>query len=187
MSAETSPSIPEIVSQLVLAEDLDKLHLAVTHLLEKAESGDLDAILEQNDKNAAQKKSALEKEIADLPSPVLQEALHQPLTANNLDFFSEKYLPDFLHNLQHAAEKIEVVRLTVACRFKPADIKDMAQLLGERVGHPIAFTLEVDNSLIGGVIIQHGTYISDYSLRSRLNQFREHWRGQMAALENIQA
>jgi len=164
---------------------VDQLHLAVTRLLETVEAGEIDLVLEQAGKSEAQKQSFLDKQIDSLPSAALQKALEPVLKEKNFDFFSQKYLPDFLHQLQHAAEQIEVVNLTVACRFKPADILDMAHLLGERVGHPIAFKLDVDNSLIGGAIIQHGTYISDYSLRSRLNQFRDQWHGQVAALENV--
>ncbi|MBU6389788.1 F0F1 ATP synthase subunit delta, partial [Patescibacteria group bacterium] len=86
-----------------------------------------------------------------------------------------KNLTSFIQTLQREAEKIQIVTLTVAYNFPEPDLKEMAYLLTTRVGRPVALDISVERSLIGGVIVQYGNYITDYSVRASLNQFREHW------------
>ena len=108
-------------------------------------------------------------------SEELQNILTEQISKGNLDFFSKKEFPDFLAHLQREVEKIVIVKLTVALKFKEPDLKAMASLLSEKIGKPVAFQLTVDRSLIGGAIIQYGNYLSDYSIRTKLGEFKEQW------------
>lgn len=169
------PTSP-IISSLILSEELDLLHSSLSALFDMSDEGEIDLILEQSKKSDKQKVLYLEKVIKAVESPALRHLMETELQAGHLEFFSGKYLSDFLHNLQREAERTCVIKLTTAIKFKPQDIRQMTQLLTEKVGRPTVLEIKVEPSLIGGAIVQHGSYISDYSIKTRLGQFRTEWK-----------
>jgi len=174
--------ISGIVAQIATARQLDVLHLSVINLLDMIKDGEIDLVLDQASKTPAQKKGFIEKIADSIESPELQAALRKELSAGNLDFFHEKYLRDLLEQLQKEAEKMITVKLTVAVEFKKADIAEMTTLLAKKLGRPVALDLSVERSLIAGTIVQYGSYITDYSVKTRLDQFRASWKS--AAVES---
>jgi F0F1-type ATP synthase delta subunit len=52
----------------------------------------------------------------------------------------------------------------------------MVDQLEQQLGTPVALALKVEHSLIGGAVVQYGTAIRDYSIRSRLELIRDHWK-----------
>ncbi len=164
-----------ILSKMFVAHQLDLLHLSIINLLDMIKDGEIDLVLEQNKKTAVQKSLFIQKIIESLDSPELRDALQAELDAKNIDFFLEKHLRDILVALQKEAERIIPVHLTVAVEFKMRDLQDMVSLLSKSLGHQTVLDVHVDRSLIGGTVIQFGNYISDYSIKSRLEQFRSRW------------
>jgi len=185
MKAAPQSLIAQITDKLYLADQIDLLHLAIASLDETVRSGDTDLILEQVGKSAQQKKLYLDKLVASVRSPELQTALAEKVREGDIDFFLRKNFAEFLDDLENTSEDVQIVRLTVAVKFKDADIRHLVALLADRLGHPVAFDLQVDPTLIGGAIIQYGSYLNDYSLKSRLSTFREHWK--QAAFEKLPA
>jgi F0F1-type ATP synthase delta subunit len=181
MKTDPSAIIGKITAGLYLADQIDLMHLAIASLMETVESGDTDLILEQQGKSSQQKRLYLDKLVAAVRSPELQAALKDVAQAGNHDFFLGKSLREFLTDLDHAVEQVEIIRLSVAIAFNDKDIRQLVNLLSDRLGRSVAFDLSVDPSLIGGAIIQYGSYLNDYSLKSRLGKFREQWK--QAALE----
>ena len=167
--------ISGILSQIYTAKQLDVLHLSIINLLDMIKDGEIDLVLEQNKKTAKQKKAFIQKIIDSLESSELVTPLQNELDAGNVDFFFEKHLKEYLGQLQHEAEKVVPVKLTTAIEFKVKDLRDMVDQLTRSLGKPTVLNISVDHSLIAGAIVQYGNYITDYSLKSRLEQFRKHW------------
>lgn len=169
-----------LVTSLYRAEQLDLLHLSLISLLDMVRDQEINLVLEQSSKSDQHKKLFLEKLIAGVKSKELAAALTTELKAGNLSFFEEKPFGDFLKAMQDIAHTCVIIRLTVAIAFKEKDIKEMATLMSEKIGAQVVLSCKVDGSLIGGVIIQHGSYVSDYSLKSQLDLFRSHWHKAVA-------
>lgn len=168
--------ITSILDQFYTAAQVDLLHLALTNLFEMISAGEVDIILDQREKTPTQKKAFIQKIINGVECPELKQALQSKLTEGEVDFFRERNLEASLTALQHEAEKIIIVKLKVAVEFKEPDLREMAKLLEEQLDAPAALDLEVEHGLIGGAIVQYGTAIRDYTLRARLETFRDHWK-----------
>lgn len=172
---DTTTLQSNLLAKFVRSKQLDSLHFSLSTLLDLTKEGSIDLIIDQPNKSLKQKVSYLEKVIAELPSEELQAALKELLSQGNLEIFSSKYLPDFVKSLQRQAEKIQIINITVAIEFKEKDLEDLVKAFSKRIEQPAAFEVTVDPSLIGGTIIRFGNYISDYSLKTRLEQFRSEW------------
>lgn len=165
-----------ILVQFYRADQIDVLHLALTNILEMIKANEVDLILDQKGKSPAQRKAFIQKIIDGVESPELKTALSHELSEGNLEFFRERNLGTILGNLQREAEALAVVRLKVAVDFKPADLREIANVLSKQLGRPTVIDISVERSLIGGAIVQYGTAIRDYTLRYRLEQVKEQWR-----------
>ena len=88
----------------------------------------------------------------------------------------------FVHKDYRGKEKgtgqLLLDRLINWCKEK--DIKEMAEVMSQKIGAQVVLSCKVDSSLIGGAIIQHGSYVSDYSLKSQLDLFRSRWHKAVA-------
>lgn len=180
-SPRSEDPIQAVIDSIILASDLDALHLSLSQLSHLLQEGELELFLEQPNKSHAQKEAYLSKVIETVTSHPLRQELAKQLASSNLEFFSASTLGDFLATLRTKAEKVEIVRLTVAIAFKPADLTKMVTLLAEQLGQPVALDVSVDHSLIGGVIIQYGARVWDSSLKSRLTTFRANWERAVAS------
>jgi F0F1-type ATP synthase delta subunit len=178
---KTNPFTKSLINQLHLTLQVDLLHLALTNLMEMVVAGEIDLILDQQMKSITQKKAFIAKIVSMVESPLLRKALEEKLAKGDLEFFRERNLGDILRHLQHAAEEIAVVKLRFALDFKEVDLHEMVAQLEEQLDKKVVLDISVDRSLIGGAIVQYGTFIRDYTVRARLEQFRDHW--QKAALE----
>jgi F0F1-type ATP synthase delta subunit len=174
-SSDPELLIQTILGQIFLTEQLDALHLDLVALKDMSQDGNLERILGESAKNTRQMLAALEKIVGKLISPELKNALLLVLHEQDLDFFSQKRLPTFLSQLRLLAEKVAVAKIKVAIQFKQEDVLAMAKLMAEKVGQQVVFDVTVDKSLIAGMILQYGDYISDYSVATRLSQFRAQW------------
>jgi len=165
----------EILSNLLHSQQFDRLYISVTSLSDMSRAGDLDIFLDQTQKSEKQKILYVQKVINDVISEELKASLSKALSEYGFDYFFSKNLSSFLAALQKTAEAIRTVRLEVAVDFKEKDLKEMANVVSNKLKCPIALDITINKDIIGGAIIQYGTYISDYSLKTRLMQFRTHW------------
>ncbi len=172
----TTDFITNVLDGFYRAEQVDLLHVALTNLLEMVSAGEIDIYLEQHEKTAAQKKAFIQKIVSDVESPELKKALEERLKENDLEFFRERNLGGVLAAVQRVAETIQIVKLRVAVSFKEKDLQDMVKQLEEQLGTEVALELSVERSLLGGAIVQFGTAIRDYSIKSRLETVRETWK-----------
>jgi F0F1-type ATP synthase delta subunit len=164
-----------ILQKVRLTDQLDVLHRDLIYLEELSKQGDLDVMLDQSHKSIRQKALYLEKVIDGVQAPELERGLRLLVRHGEIDLFASKYFLDFLVQLQRELEKRTIVNLKVAVEFQPADIRRMADTLTRKLGKPVIFHLEVERGLLGGAIIQIGSHIYDYSLKSRMDQFRAEW------------
>jgi F0F1-type ATP synthase delta subunit len=171
-----APFVKQIIDQLYLTLQVDLLHLALTNLTEMVAAGEIDLILDQRNKSAAQKKAFLQKIITAIESPLLRKALDEKLQDNDLEFFRERNLGSTIRQIQHEAEDIAIVGLRLATDFKEEDLKSMVRQLEEQLHRNVALDISIERGLIGGAVVQFGTAIRDYSIRARLEQFRDHWK-----------
>jgi F-type H+-transporting ATPase subunit delta len=169
-----------VVGSITRAEQLDMLHLSVTKLFDMISSGDLDIIISQAGKSASSKQRFLEKVFADIASPELRTYLKkQPLV-----FFSGNTLEPFLAALRAEAGRVGIVKLTIALELRENDIAVLARQVSEQLDRPIAFSITIDPSIIGGAIVQYGSYISDSTLRMKLDSLEDTWK---EAVDNKEA
>lgn len=59
--------------------------------------------------------------------------------------------------------------------FKEHDVWEFAALLSKKIDRPVVVSVKVEKDLIGGAIIQFGSYLSDFSIKTQLDIFRENW------------
>lgn len=160
-------------SDLLYTSQLDELHIAVACLTELLESAQFEEILDATTTPKRQLEG-LEALINQIKYQPLHTALVQ-LLHDDPTQLSEKQLPPLVAELRKYAESMQIIRMIVAVTFESADLAEMATLASEGIGKPVIFDLRVDSSIIGGAIVEYGSSSSDYSLRTRLTQFREHW------------
>ena len=176
MKTDSLTLVQQVMDSLYLAEQIDLLHLSIASLTGTIETGGTDLFLDVSHKSPTQKKLYLQKLLAEVRSPQLKKVLDDTLQAGDIDFFLRAHISEFLAELDHEIESITIIRLGVAIEFKDKDIRELIGVLEKRLDQKVAFDIEIDPTLIGGAVIQHGNYISDYSLKSRLDQFREEWK-----------
>lgn len=174
-----------IIGQLHLTEQLDALNLDIVNLRDLVQDGEIELVLGQASKSSQQKIAFLEKIIIKLLSPELKNTFQFVLHGGDIDFFGSTNLPIFLDTLQSAITNIAVVTLTVAITFKPEDLRELSQEATDKIGRPVVFDLRVDRTLLGGAIVRYGNYISDYSLKTRLEQFRTNWRSAVVETNHV--
>lgn len=171
-----TPDYSQILSSILDAKQLDQIHGSIIQLTEIMLSGEMELFLEQPRKSAKQKVLFLNKLFEALPAPELKEALVNAANQEQFAFFLTANFRDWLNGLQAQAEQTAVFKLTTAVDLKPIDRKAAIKLLSSRLEQPVVLELTIDSSLMGGAIIRHDTKISDFSLRTRLIQFRQSWR-----------
>jgi F0F1-type ATP synthase delta subunit len=166
-----SSELSVLTAAFTKAEQLDLLYLSLINLMDMVKDGEVDLVLDQEGKSTKQKQLFLDKMVAGVQSVEL--ATH--LKSQPMDFFYEKNLGPFLQQLKREADQFEIVRLTVAVVFKEKDLKEMATFLSEKLGKPTVLSIKLDKNLFGGVIVQHGSFQSDFSVHTQLDIFRSRW------------
>ena len=71
---------------------------------------------------------------------------------------------------QQGRQRVEV---TTAVPLEPAEIERITDFVAELIGREVVVTPHVDESILGGLVIQIGDRLLDGSARARLNGLRE--------------
>lgn len=172
-----------VLDELILASHFDQLQNSLGLLQDMTDNNELDLILSQKNKNLKQKKAYIQKVIDGIKSPCLQREMNTILAEakeeSNLEFFENRNLSAFLAQLATRVKSIQIIKLTVAIEFTESDLRDMIKVIESRIHKPAVLDLTIDHSLIGGAIIQRGNYMNDYSVRTRLSQFKNNWQDKL--------
>jgi F-type H+-transporting ATPase subunit delta len=106
------------------------------------------------------------------------ERLH-PYLLNLLLLLLEKKRHELIGCVQVAyRERCDVTRkrsnakVISACPVDEGQLADLQSLLGEQLGSDVSIAVEIDSSLIGGIIVHVGDQVVDASLRGRLQDLK---------------
>lgn len=102
------------------------------------------------------------------------------LTYRFLFFLEEKRRLIFLGTIARAFEELYLkhegiakVRITASREMSSHQLEEIVRRLQGRLGTRVEPHVETDSRLLGGVKIQRGDIVYDYSLRSQLEKFRK--------------
>ena len=73
------------------------------------------------------------------------------------------------------------VEVTSAVPFEPAEVERISRFVAELIQKEVVVSTEVDEAILGGVIIQVGDQLLDGSVRSRLEGLRRQVRSDVTA------
>ena len=155
--------------------DLDAASSSITMLRELLNSGEL-ALLNEKPSTKAQQLTRLAHLVGSLESVMLRTQLEKEILAKNIEFFSTHRMRGWIEGQQKMIDRVGVVHLEVAVNFKLKDVEYFRELLSVKIGGPVVLEITVTKSLIGGAIVQHGTYRMDASVKSRLERFGKSWQ-----------
>lgn len=78
------------------------------------------------------------------------------------------------NKLYHEAFGIAEVFVTSAVPLNDAQREELKEVLGRKFGKTVRLRESVDESLLGGIVVQYGDTRMDNSLRTRMRQFKNH-------------
>ncbi len=126
-----------------------------------------------------------------LQNPQLPKATLLAILAENLSPKPDAGMQNFLHELtvqQRLAVLPEMVELfaedwqkdrqvkefniTSAAELSKSEVAELEKNLTAQFAQPVFLTLHVDQSLIGGMMIQSGDYVMDGSLKGQLDRLK---------------
>jgi F-type H+-transporting ATPase subunit delta len=81
---------------------------------------------------------------------------------------------DFLVELTAQARGWRIARVRAAAPIDDAQRTELSDSLGALAGQPVELQVEVDESLLGGALIQIGDLQVDATARGRIDALREH-------------
>ncbi len=68
--------------------------------------------------------------------------------------------------------QVKEVMVTSAAELSKTDVAELEKNLTARFKQPVFLTMQIDESLIGGLMIQSGDYVVDGSLKGQLNRLK---------------
>jgi len=99
---------------------------------------------------------------------------------NFLELLAEKHRMPALFQIRRRFDELWAkenehlsVIVTSAIELDPAVIKSIGDEIEKKTGQTIDLTSEVDDSIIGGLVLQVGNRVLDTSIRSRLDRLRK--------------
>ena len=148
----------------VVHRDLKKIN----ELISKSE--ELEAFLNNPTVTTQQRKEILSK--------IFKNKFDQ-LTFKFVNFLDHKNRLNFLKDICSAfetyyldAKNVLKVQITSSIALNKAQVRDIQKHFGARLQKEIEPQVDVDPELIGGVKIQDGDTVYDYSIRTQLEAFR---------------
>ncbi len=112
---------------------------------------------------------------------IMQILAKQPQDVHNaVSLLAEKKRIDLLDVIfqqyslsKRLYEHKQKVQVRSAYFLTPAQQIDLQQVLTKKIGRNVELDIQVDSALIGGVIIQMGDEVYDYSIKGQLNQLSQ--------------
>ena len=104
-------------------------------------------------------------------SPLTQRFLTLLVERRREDVLTDIY-PEF-QRLANEARSLLPVQVTAALPLTDAERDALTRSLGARTGKTVVLNVNIDPSVLGGVVVRMGDTIIDGSVRSKLNQLRQ--------------
>ncbi|HWE32168.1 MAG TPA: ATP synthase F1 subunit delta [Solirubrobacteraceae bacterium] len=104
----------------------------------------------------------------------------EPIFFNFLEALLERHRMPVIFRIRSAYDqmwedenKLLPVQVTSAVELDEQTIKTIGDQIGEQTGRKIELSSEVDDGIIGGIVLRVGNVILDASIRNRLEQLRK--------------
>ena len=104
----------------------------------------------------------------------------RPMVMNMVNLLVARGLADAIpeacreyQDLLDRQEGRQRVEITTAVPLEPAEVERIAEFVAGLIGREVVVTPHVDESILGGLVIQIGDRLLDGSARARLNGLRE--------------
>jgi ATP synthase F1 delta subunit len=104
----------------------------------------------------------------------------EPIFENFLEALLERHRMPAIYRIRTAYEtlweqenRLLPVQVTSAVQLDESTVSSIGATIGEQTGRKIELSSEVDDSIIGGIVLRVGNVILDASIRSRLEQLRK--------------
>jgi ATP synthase F1 delta subunit len=101
------------------------------------------------------------------------------LVLNTLALLIENHRMPAIHRIRRAYDslwrehnKLLPVQITSAVELDEAVVRRVSEEIGRQTGREVELTTRVDESVLGGLVLQVGNQILDASIRSRLERLR---------------
>ena len=142
----------------------------VALVAEAFEDTDFNALLKHAGVSAEDKRSAVETVLGGVNSMVRN--MVNLLVARGLVGAIPDACREYTELLdrQQGRQRVEV---TTAVPLEPAEIERITDFVAELIGREVVVTPHIDESILGGLVIQIGDRLLDGSARARLNGLRE--------------
>jgi F-type H+-transporting ATPase subunit delta len=104
----------------------------------------------------------------------------EPIFENFLEALLERHRMPVIFRIRTAYERLWEeenrllpVQVTSAVELDEQTVSSIGERIGQQTGRQIELSSEVDDSIIGGIVLRVGNVILDASIRSRLEQLRK--------------
>ena len=150
--------------------DIDAWHDALAQIAEFMSDPEVRRVLENTRVGQDPKQRLIEAALSDLPplplnlARLLVRKHRTALAADIATAFSQMVETDRGITRAHAR---------TAVQLSDAEVAGLARRLQEQTGHEVILDVEVDPSVLGGVVVQIGDKLIDASTRARLHALRE--------------
>lgn len=131
----------------------------------------------------AQKKSQLLILFRKVHVPLIYEFFKQLFSQYQFWLFESDtfdYFDDFVKIFQIHVEKTKIVYLVTAVELKEKDLIRISTEFSEILGKRAVINMQVNPEIIGGVQLRIDNLIFDYSIKSKMNQFKTKWIASLA-------
>jgi F-type H+-transporting ATPase subunit delta len=137
---------------------------------EAFEDADFSALLKHAGVSAEDKRQAVDSVLVGV-SPMVRNMVNLLAARGLVDAIPEA-CSEFT-DLQDRLQGRQRVEVTTAVPLEPADIERITDFVAGLIGRDVVVSSRVDESILGGLIIQIGDRLLDGSAQSRLNGLRE--------------
>ena len=137
---------------------------------EAFEDTDFRALLRHAGVSAEDKQQVVESVLGGV-NPMVRNMVNLLVARRQVDTVAEA-CEEFagLLDRQEGRQRVEV---TTAVPLEPAEVERITAFVADLIGREVVVTARVDESILGGLIIQIGDRLLDGSAQSRLNGLRE--------------
>jgi F-type H+-transporting ATPase subunit delta len=150
--------------------DYDAWGAALTEIAEFMTDPEVKRVLENTRVSREPKRRLVETALGDLP--VLPLNLARLLVQKNRTALAPDIATAFRELTEHE-QGITRAHATTAVPLSEAEVASLAQRLREQTGGEVILDVDVDPSLLGGLVVQVGDKLIDASTRARLEAMRE--------------
>ncbi len=152
-------------------DSLDEVHEQLGEVADQvAEDRDLQVFFFSPYFSSQEKREGISKAISD----------GSPELVNFLELLAEKHRMPALFRIRRRFDELWAkenerlaVTLTSAIELDPSVVESVGAEIERKTGKTIELTSQVDESIIGGLILQVGNRVQDSSIRSRLEKLRK--------------